>query len=183
VPFGSFFPNALRTTSFPARTWSAPRVNPTRPMCSVSTSMSLASRFAPRRASSTLRSGFTPTTCSPDATLVGRAIDARLAVDPYATLDVVLAPRGPFPLNLLDMVFDRLRRATPLSRVLAHRGEDLQSRLVVVLRERTWFAPDYLSALRTEVPICRDQPWRQALADAERLGDDLPAARVIDPSA
>ena len=81
------------------------------------------------------------------------------------------------------MVRDRVRRATPsyLSRVLAHRGEDLQRRLVVVLPEGTWFAPDYLAALRAEVPVYRDQPWRQALADAERLGDDLPAARVVGP--
>jgi hypothetical protein len=87
------------------------------------------------------------------------------------------------------MVRDRLRRATPsyLSRVLAHRGEDLQRRLVVVVPEGAWFPPDFLAALRAEVPVYRDQPWRQALADADRLGDDLPAARVvgraIDPSA
>jgi hypothetical protein len=115
---------------------------------------------------------------------VVRSIDARLAVDPYAALDVVLAPRGPFALNLPDIVRDRLRRATPsyLSRVLAHRGEDLQRRLVVVLPEGAWFPPDYLAALRAEVPVYRDQSWRQALADAERLGDDLPAARVVGPA-
>jgi radical SAM superfamily enzyme YgiQ (UPF0313 family) len=115
---------------------------------------------------------------------VARAIDARLAVDPYATLDVVLAPRGPFALNLLDLVRDRLRRATPsyLSRVLAHRGEDLQRRLVVVLPEGIWFSLDYLAALRAAWRVYREQPWRQALADAERLGDDLPAARVVGPA-
>jgi hypothetical protein len=113
---------------------------------------------------------------------VARAIDARLEVDPYVTLDVVLAPRGPFALNLLDMVRDRLRRATPsyLSRVLAHRGEDLQRRLVVVLPEGTRLPPDYLAALRAEVPVYRDQPWRRAVADAEHLAADLPAARVVD---
>jgi Radical SAM superfamily/B12 binding domain len=114
---------------------------------------------------------------------VARAIDARLAVDPYATLDVVLAPRGPFVLNLLDMVRDRSRRAIPsyLSRVLGHRGEDLQRRLVVVLPEGTPFPPDYLDTLRAEVPVYRDQPWRRAVANAGRLGYDLPAARVVDP--
>jgi hypothetical protein len=113
-----------------------------------------------------------------------RAIDARLAVDPYATLDVVLAPRGPFVLNLLDMVRDRLRRATSsyLSRVLAHRGEDLQRRLVVVLPGGTWFPSDYLASLCAEAPVYRDQSWRQALDDAARLGADLPAARVIGPA-
>jgi hypothetical protein len=113
-----------------------------------------------------------------------RAVEAQLAVDPYATLDVVLAPRGPFALNLLGLLRDRLNRATPsyLSRVLAHRGEDLQRRLVAVLPEGAWFPPDYLAALRAEVPVYRDQPWRQALTDAERLGDDLPAARVVGPA-
>jgi hypothetical protein len=108
----------------------------------------------------------------------------RLAVDPYTVLDVVLAPRGPFALNFLDMVRDRLRRATLsyLSRVLAHRGEDLQRRLVVVLPEGTSFPPDYLVSLCAEVPVYRDQPWRQALAVTERLGDDLPAARIVGPA-
>ncbi|MDR3639306.1 MAG: B12-binding domain-containing radical SAM protein [Isosphaeraceae bacterium] len=112
-----------------------------------------------------------------------RAIDNRLTVDPYATLDVVLAPRGPFALNLVDAVLDRLRRATPsyFSRVLAHRGEDLQRRVVVVLAEETAFTAGYLTALRAEVPVYLDQPWHQALADAERLGGDLPAARIIGP--
>jgi hypothetical protein len=112
------------------------------------------------------------------------AIDARLEVDPFATLDVVLAPRGPFVLNLLDIVLDRLRRAMPsyLSRVLAHRGEDLQRRLVVVLPEDARFAPDYIDAVRSQVPVYRDQTWKQALTAAERLGNDLPAARVVGPA-
>jgi hypothetical protein len=89
---------------------------------------------------------------------VVRAVGARLAVDPYATLDVVLAPRGPFALNVLDVVRDRLRAGVPsyLSRVLAHRGEDLQRRLVVVIPEGIWFAPDFLAALRAEVPVFHD---------------------------
>jgi hypothetical protein len=111
-----------------------------------------------------------------------RAIDARLALDPYAILDVVLAPRGPFILNLVDLVRARLARAIPsyVSRVLAHRGEDLQRRVVVVLPRDTQLAPDYLAGLRSEAPVYRDQSWRQALAAAERLGEDLPAARIVD---
>jgi hypothetical protein len=80
-------------------------------------------------------------------------------------------------------VRDRLARATPsyLSRVPAHRGEDLQRRLVAVTPWGAWLAPDFLAALRAEVPVYRDQPWHQALADAGRLGDELPAARVVGP--
>jgi radical SAM superfamily enzyme YgiQ (UPF0313 family) len=114
--------------------------------------------------------------------LIGRAVDARLAVDPYATLDVVLYPRGPFPLNLLDALRARLDAATRsyASRVLAHRGEDLQRRLVVVLPRDADLAPDYIDALRAMVPIYRDQSLRQAVADAAALGAALPGARVLD---
>jgi len=42
-----------------------------------------------------------------------RAIEARQAVDPYATLDVVLAPTQPFPLDLLGVVQGRLDAARP----------------------------------------------------------------------
>src|SRR5207253_7364241 len=40
-----------------------------------------------------------------------RAIDARLRLDPYATVDVVICPDAPFPLDLLDLIRGRLRDA------------------------------------------------------------------------
>jgi len=59
-----------------------------------------------------------------------------LRLDPYATLDVVICPDAPFPLDLLDLIRGRLRDAPEVtSRVfLGHRGEDLQRRIAVVLR-------------------------------------------------
>jgi tRNA A37 methylthiotransferase MiaB len=108
------------------------------------------------------------------------AIDARLAIDPYATLDVVLAPERQFPLDLVDQIRTRLGRAMPsyASRALAHRGEDLQRRICVVLRgdaDREW-----IDAVRERVPVFRDQGFRRAMADAARLGSDLPCARITD---
>ena len=108
------------------------------------------------------------------------ALDARLAVDPYAMLDVVLAPEREFPLDLLDALRARLAAAprSYASRALAHRGEDLQRRLCIVLGGDA--SPGWVDAVRERAPVFRDQGFRQALADAERLGGDLPGARITD---
>jgi hypothetical protein len=108
-----------------------------------------------------------------------RAIDARLAVDPHATLDVVLAPRREFPLDLLDRLRARLDSAPSsyASRALAWRGEDLQRRIAVVLRGEA--SPGWIDAVRALAPVFRDQRVAAALRDAERLGGDLPAARIV----
>src|SRR5205807_857089 len=109
-----------------------------------------------------------------------RAIDARLRLDPYATVDVVICPDAPFPLDLLDLIRGRLRDAPQsyVSRVLAHRGEDLQRRIAVVLRGD--FDRDWIDALR--VPVFREQTAAQALRDAEKLGAELAGARIVGPA-
>src|SRR5205085_282210 len=64
------------------------------------------------------------------------------------------------------------------SRTLAHRGENLQRRLAVVLHgaaSRGW-----IEAIRAHAPVFRDQRFVDALCDAERLGSDLPGARIVD---
>ena len=108
------------------------------------------------------------------------AIDARIAVDPYASLDVVLAPGLQFPVDLLEALRRRLDAATPsyASRALAHRGENLQRRLSVVLSGDA--DPDWVEAVRAHARVFRDQRWRRALRDAERLGADMPCARITD---
>jgi len=111
-----------------------------------------------------------------------RALDLRLAVDPHATLDVVLRAELPFPLDLIDVLRARLARATPsyASRTLAHRGEDLQRRISVVLPRGVAFSGDWLAALREEVPVYREQSAQEAAAHARELGDTLDAARILD---
>jgi Radical SAM superfamily/B12 binding domain len=108
------------------------------------------------------------------------AIEARLAVDPYSTMDVVLAPAGEFPLDLLDLLRARLAAAPAsyASRALSHRGEDLQRRICVVLSGEA--DPGWVEAVRERVPVFRDQDFRRALVDAARLGADLPCARITD---
>jgi tRNA A37 methylthiotransferase MiaB len=108
-----------------------------------------------------------------------RSIDARLAIDPFATLDVVLAPSDPFPLDLLDAIRANLDAGprSYLSRSLAHRGENAQRRIAVVLREP--FDADWVDAIRELAQVFRDQPAHAALRDAARLGMDLPGARIV----
>lgn len=110
-----------------------------------------------------------------------RAIDARLQIDPYATLDVVLAPGDPFPLDLIDLVRAKLDAAPQsyASRALKHRGDDLQRRIAVVLRDG--HDRDWIDAVRERAQVFREQTAAQALRDAGRLGADLPGARITGP--
>jgi len=112
---------------------------------------------------------------------IGKAVDARLAIDPYATLDIVLVARRNFPLDLLDSVRAKLAAGTQsyLSRTLALRGEDLQRRITVVVPQDSHATADWIDAARDVVPVFRDQTLRQAAADAEALGDTLPCARIV----
>ena len=109
---------------------------------------------------------------------IAGAIDRRLRIDPYATLDVVLCPGAPFPLDLLDSIRARLEDAPPsyVSRALAHRGEDLQRRIAVVLRGE--HPLDWIEALRERAQVFRDQTVREALRNAGELGASAPAARI-----
>ncbi len=121
--------------------------------------------------------------CAPDLFArrdhVLRAIDARLALDPYATLDVVLCPQAPFPLDLLEAIRARLRKAPQsyASRALSHRGEDLSRRIAVVLRGGA-FARDWIDAVREHAQVFREQTAREALVAPEELGGDAPGARI-----
>jgi hypothetical protein len=109
-------------------------------------------------------------------------IERRLRIDPFATLDVVLAPAEPFPLDLLDQVRAQLDAARPsyVSRALAHRGENLQRRIAVVLRRV--LDPDWILAVREQAQVFRDQVVCEALRDAGRLGAELPGARIVGPA-
>lgn len=106
------------------------------------------------------------------------AVEARLRLDPYATLDVVLCPEEPFPLDLLTLLRRRLAAAQPsyASRALAHRGEDLQRRLCVVLRGQ--WDDDFVLAARAEAQVFRETTAEGALRAAEQLGAELPGALV-----
>ena len=109
------------------------------------------------------------------------AIDRRLRIDPYATLDVVLCAEAAFPLDLLDAVRARMQDAPAsyVSRALSHRGEDLQRRIVLLLRGEQPL--DWIEAAREKAQVFRDQGVEQALREPEAVGGTLPAARVVGP--
>lgn len=109
-------------------------------------------------------------------------VAARLTVDPYAVLDVVLAPRRPFPLDLLDDLRARFANAAPsyLSRTLALRGEDAQRRISIVLAAGVRVPKDWGLAAAAEVPVFRDQSFAEASARPETHGDGRPGARITD---
>ncbi|MDP3233642.1 MAG: radical SAM protein [Myxococcales bacterium] len=111
------------------------------------------------------------------------AIGARQNVDPYATLDVVLAPGQPFPLDLLDAVAAKLDSGTQsyATRALKHRSGDSVHRITVVLKATTQVPHDWTTAVMEQVQVFRDQPLTRALADASELGDTLPSARIVGP--
>ena len=87
----------------------------------------------------------------------------------------------PFPLDLLDAIRARLDDAPSsyVSRALAHRGENLQRRIAVVLPGA--FDPDWIAAVREKAQVFRDQSAREAVRDAASLGDGLPGARIVGP--
>jgi len=110
-----------------------------------------------------------------------RAIDGRLRLDPYAMLDVVLCPQEPFPLDLLDLLRARFQDAAPsyVSRALAHRGEDLQRRISIVLRHPQ--PRDWVDVVRGRAQVFQERTARDALREAEELGATLPGARITGP--
>ncbi len=112
---------------------------------------------------------------------VKAAVEARLRVDPYATLDVVLRPLGPFPLDLLEQLRVQVDAATPsyVSRALAHRGENGQRRLSVVLGEASLLPADWVEAVRDLASVFQEMTLRAAAKVAEELGDRLPGARIV----
>ena len=93
----------------------------------------------------------------------------------------MLCPEAPFPLDLLDLIRGRLRNAPEsyLSRVLGHRGEDLQRRIAVVLRGPQ--PPDWIDAAREKAQVFRDQSAGDALREPEELGAALSGARITGP--
>ncbi len=104
-----------------------------------------------------------------------RAIDARLQLDPYCTLDVVLEASGDFPLDLIEQARARLDRgpASYLSRHLQWRGENLQRRVTVVVPEGARLALGWLDAARELAPVFVEQRASVALESA------APLARIV----
>jgi hypothetical protein len=106
---------------------------------------------------------------------LGRAIDARIAVDPYCTLDVVLEAKRELPLDLIDFVRRRLDAGPPsyLTRTLALRGEDLQRRICVVEPRGAQVSEGWRAAVREHVPLFRDCAAEERVEGNRRIVGDV----------
>jgi hypothetical protein len=107
----------------------------------------------------------------------------RLAVDPYCTLDVVLRPKGFFPLDLLVSLQAQLDEATPSygTRLLHWRGENALRRLCVCYPSDIPCRPDLLNAMSRYALVYQDQTLEHAAQHASEIGRLRPAARIIGP--
>ena len=79
----------------------------------------------------------------------------------------------------------RLDAAKPCyaTRALKHRGEAHSQRVSVVLERAVDLPLDWVHAVMSEVQVFRNQSLEQAVAAAERLGDELPGARIVGAAA
>lgn len=116
--------------------------------------------------------------------LVEAHVRRRRAADPFCVLDVVLEPRAPFPLDLLDRVRALEERADYSSRVASMHGTDGSIRPSILLRSIEGFPPGWLREAAASCPLAvdagdpRDIPRELLEADVGvRLppGHDLPA--------
>lgn len=116
--------------------------------------------------------------------LILKAIKNRIAVDPYSVLDIALVPKNPFPLDLLEMIKREFEKAPQsyLSRALSHRGENLQRRLVVIIREENHFSRDWISDVLSFADIYEDMSIEKAIKLSSKLGVNRPFARIINDS-
>lgn len=124
--------------------------------------------------------------------LVEAHVRRRRSADPYCVLDVVLEPRAPFPLDLLDTIRALEERADYSSRVAAMHGTDGGIRPSILLRSMEGFPPGWLREAAASCPLAvdagdpRDIPGELLEADVGvRLppGHDLPALSKRVPRA
>ena len=111
------------------------------------------------------------------------AIKTRTTMDPFATLDLILRPRTPFPLDLLDILERALAERAPsyATRLPRWYGNHRIRHIAVCLPSDIVLPADYIDALRKWVPVFCDQSWSQAAESPELLGTIRPCARIIDP--
>ncbi|TGK01194.1 radical SAM protein [Leptospira langatensis] len=106
---------------------------------------------------------------------------SRFSRDPFAVTDLVLYPQTPFDPELITEIMDEFEKvpASYLSRTLAHRGENMMHRIVLVLPLGVSFPLEWVSEIREYIPVFQEMDWEEASKKSEELGGDFPGARIV----
>lgn len=109
-------------------------------------------------------------------------IKEKTELDPFCTVDFVLFTDVEFPVDLIDVLKGVLaeRRQNYLKRVLAHRGEDLQHRLSVLISENSSCREGWILEMMKILPVFQDMRSEKAARLRNKLGYSLPGARISD---
>ncbi|BDA78282.1 hypothetical protein LPTSP3_g12120 [Leptospira kobayashii] len=115
---------------------------------------------------------------------VRKLMDVRLGVDPFCTMDFVFYTEREVSLDLIGFLEALIREANPsyLSRALAHRGENMQRRLIFILKKDAAISPSWQKQMeRTEsVVLYQEMNSDFASSHAEKLGVSMPFAWIPD---
>ena len=114
--------------------------------------------------------------------LIKKIIIAKINIDPYCTLDVIIIPKNEFPFNLIDelIIFLNAQKSSYLSFVLSHRKENLQRRLTVLLKKDFNFKQLWINDLLYEVVVFVDSSISYAVQNYKKIGYDLPKVRILE---
>ncbi|HMZ59849.1 MAG TPA: radical SAM protein [Leptospiraceae bacterium] len=109
-------------------------------------------------------------------------IRRKIELDPFCTMDFVLCTDVEFPVDLIDVIKGVLNQASPnyLKRVLAHRGEDLQHRISVLVSENHSCREGWFSEIMKSVPVFENMNSEKAVRFRKKLGYSLPGARIFN---
>lgn len=108
-------------------------------------------------------------------------LNYRFTKDPFAVTDLVLYPKTSFDPELITEIMEEFSKvpASYLSRTLAHRGENMLHRIVLVLPHGISFPLEWVSEIREYIPVFQEMEWEEAVQKSKELGGEFPGARII----
>ncbi|WP_411823103.1 B12-binding domain-containing radical SAM protein [Leptospira sp. 'Mane'] len=117
---------------------------------------------------------------------IHKLMDIRLATDPFCTMDFVFLADREISMDLIGFLESCVRNASPsyLSRALAHRGENMQRRLILILKKDVSIDPIWKAQIerRESFVIYQEMNSDFASSHAEKLGTTFPFAWISDKS-
>jgi radical SAM superfamily enzyme YgiQ (UPF0313 family) len=114
--------------------------------------------------------------------LILKVINKKNLFDPYCIFDIILNPNDHFPIDCIEELTNFLHNLQPqsyLSKVLKHRNEDLQRRLVVVLDDYRNFDKGWISIIQEIIPVFINVDIEFAVKNIKKARYKLPNYRII----